>query len=73
MEESLKYKSISYGELAQLYFPKISKKSAAWQLRRWIVANKSLQKNLKKVGFIPGKKNLTPAIVKVLIEGLGEP
>lgn len=73
MEETTISGSYGYGELAQLYFPKISKKSAAWQLRRWIVANKTLQENLKKVGFIPGKKLLTPAQVKVLVDEFGEP
>ena len=35
-EDIFKVRAYGYGELAQLYFPNISKKSASAQLRRWI-------------------------------------
>ena len=38
-EETFKVRAYGYGELAQLYFPGINKKSASWQLRIWLVAN----------------------------------
>jgi hypothetical protein len=36
-EETFKVRAYGFGELAQLYFPNITKKSAAEQLRNWIV------------------------------------
>ena len=73
MEDKFKIKSYGYGELAQLYFPNISKKSASAQLRRWIKMSKAVMPLLLKLGYKPGLRLLTPAHVKVIVEEFGEP
>jgi hypothetical protein len=73
MEEKFKIKTYGYCELAQLYFPNISKKSASVQLRTWIKLNEKLKNELYKAGFIPGKKILTPRQVILIINEIGEP
>ena len=73
MDEQFKIKSYGYGELALLYFPNSTKKSASVQMRRWLRQNESLKKQLKDSGFRPGLKLLTPKQVKILVDFLGEP
>jgi hypothetical protein len=73
MDDKFKIKSYGYGELAQLYFPNISKKSAAAQLRRWIKLSETVLPSLKSHGYKPGLRLLTPAHVKVIIDEFGEP
>jgi hypothetical protein len=73
MEERFRIKSYGYGELAQLYFPNISKKSASAQLRRWIKMSESVLPKLQILGYKPGNRLLTPAHVKVIVEEFGEP
>ena len=73
MEEKFKIRSYGYGELAQLYFPNISKKSASAQLRRWIKMSKAVMPLLLKLGYRAGNRLLTPAHVKVIVEEFGEP
>ena len=73
MDGHFKIKSYGYGELAQLYFPSISKKSASAQLRRWIKLSDTVLPMLKKLGYKPGNRLLTPAHVKVIVDEFGEP
>ena len=73
MEEKFRIKSYGYGELAQLYFPNISKKSASAQLRRWIKSSDTVLPMLKIHGYKPGLRLLTPACVKVIVDEFGEP
>ena len=73
MEEKFKIRSYGYGELAQLYFPNISKKSASAQLRRWIKLSETVLTLLKNHGYKPGLRLLTPAHVKVIVDEFGEP
>lgn len=73
MEEKFKIRSYGYGELAQLYFPNISKKSASAQLRRWILFNELLNEELRSVGMKKGQRILSPKQVDILIKYLGEP
>ena len=72
-EETFKVRAYGYGELAQLYFPSINKKSASWQLRKWLVANGKVLEDLKKWGYKEHKRLLTPAQVKVIVDEFGEP
>jgi hypothetical protein len=72
-EETFKVRAYGYGELAQLYFPNITKQSASVQFRRWIVLNTKLQNELMKIGFKPGLRLLTPKQVKLIVDYLGEP
>ena len=73
MEEKFRIRSYGFGELAQLYFPYISKKSASAQLRRWIRTSKTVLPLLENLGYKIGNRLLTPAHVKVLVEEFGEP
>jgi len=73
MEDKFRLKSYGFGELAQLYFPNISKKSASAQLRRWIKLSDAVLTRLKSHGYKPGIRLLTPAHVKVIVDEFGEP
>jgi hypothetical protein len=73
MEEKFRIRSYGFGELAQLYFPSISKKSAAAQFRRWIRTSKTILPMLENLGYKIGNRLLTPAHVKVLVDEFGEP
>jgi oligoribonuclease NrnB/cAMP/cGMP phosphodiesterase (DHH superfamily) len=46
--ESFKVRAYGFCELAQLYFPQISKQSATIQLRRWLRNNCRLLNELEK-------------------------
>jgi hypothetical protein len=73
MEEKFRIRSYGFGELAQLYFPTITKKSASAQLRRWIKLSKTVMSELENYGYKPGIRLLTPAHVKVIVNEFGEP
>jgi hypothetical protein len=73
MEDKFKIKSYGYGELAQMYFPNISKRSATDQFRKWLVNSTSLMENLKNTGYKPKTRLLKPIQVKLIIESFGEP
>jgi hypothetical protein len=73
MEEPFKIRAFGFGELAQLYFPSITKKSASAQLRRWIVTSSTLLPLLINFGYKPGNRLLTPLQVKVIVDEIGEP
>lgn len=73
MEKDFTIRTYGYGELALLYFPNSSKKSASTQLGRWIQVNDKLANKLKNAGFIKGKRILTPMQVKIIIENIGSP
>jgi hypothetical protein len=73
MDDKFKIKSYGFGELAQMYFPSISKKSAAAQFRRWIRTSKTVLPILENLGYKIGNRLLTPAHVKVLVDEFGEP
>jgi hypothetical protein len=71
--ESFKVRAYGFCELAQLYFPNITKKSASAQLRRWIKLSETVLPMLKNLGYKPGTRLLTPVQVKVIIDEFGEP
>jgi hypothetical protein len=73
MEKEFVIRSYGYCELAMLYFPNSTKKSASAQLGRWIRGNEKLKSQLTEMGFKPRKKILTPFQVKLIVELLGEP
>ena len=73
MEKEFVIRSYSYCELAMLYFPNSTKKSASAQLGRWIRENQTLKNELTEMGLKPGKKILTRRHVKLIVELLGNP
>lgn len=66
-------KAIYLTELAQMYFPRSSTRSAVTQLRRWVILNKDLQKRLDELHYRKGQRALTPLQHEAFIEYLGEP
>ena len=72
-EEKFKVRAFGYGELAQLYFPQITKQSATIQLRRWIRINEKLREALIASGYRRWQKILTPKQVEIIIHFIGEP
>lgn len=73
MDETFTIRTYGFGELAQLYFPNISKNSASWQLNRWIRENSDLTLALEKAGKRKGQRLLSPAQVKLIVQAFGEP
>lgn len=60
-------------ELAQLYFPKSTPRSALHQLHRWIELNPQLTRKLQELYYKPRQRALTPLQYEAVIEWLGEP
>lgn len=73
MKEGFKIKTMGFGELAQLYNPKINPASAANMLRRWIHANPALKLDLKNSGYKKYAKILTPKQVLAIVKVIGPP
>jgi hypothetical protein len=73
MENVFQIRCYPFIELAQLYFPNVTKKSASKQLKKWICLNENLSENLFKHGLGKTLRILSPAQVKLIIEILGEP
>ena len=73
INEPFKVRAFGFGELAQLYFPNITKKSASWQLRLWINASKGLTEKLNEAGYVKGRRLLTPMQVGLIVGEFGEP
>lgn len=60
-------------DLAQLYFPRSTQRSAVTQLRRWVKLNPELQKRLNELHYQKGQRALTPLQHQAITEFLGEP
>ena len=73
MEDKFKIKSYGYGELAQMYFSNISKKSASWQLTLWINQSPKLKLELVKSGRKKRQRLLKPNQVSLIVKEFGEP
>lgn len=73
MEKDFTIRTYGFAELALLYFPNSTKKSASTQLGRWVRQNEHLKKNLRDSGFKPGRRVLTPKQVEILVDIIGEP
>jgi hypothetical protein len=72
-EKGFVLRSYGYCELALLYFPNSTKKSATTQLRRWIRRNDELRRTLIQLGFADRQRILTPRQVEEIIKFVGEP
>lgn len=66
-------KAIYLTDLAQMYFPRSSTRSAVTQLRRWIVLNTELQQRLEELHYQKGQRSLTPLQHEAICHYLGEP
>lgn len=73
MESRIAIRTYGFCELSQLYFPTVSKKSAARNLRLWMQKSIVLQEKLRQAEYIAGQRLLTPKQVTILVEHFGEP
>ena len=67
MEKQFEIRTYGFNELAQLYFPNVSKESATKMFKIWINASSTLIENLKSLGWKKNAKKLTPKQVKELV------
>lgn len=66
-------KAIYMSELAQLYFPRSTARSAMTQLHRWIELNDELKERLRALHFKPRQRALTPLQHEAFLQYLGDP
>jgi len=72
-EKEFEIRPYGFGELACLYFPKCTKKSASRIFSQWIHGNPVLVAKLRQIGWKNRQKILTPMQVKVLVEHFDYP
>ena len=61
------------GELAQMYAPYLTQKSATNRLWDWIKLNTELYDALLRSGYRPTQRYFTSYQVRLIVEYLGEP
>lgn len=69
----LAYRAYAVGEIAQLYYPHISPKSATRNLSRYIWGDNELLLRLQACGYHKGIRQLTPAMVAEIVSAMGKP
>ena len=73
MEKTFEIRTYGFGELAQLYFPHVTKSSASRMLGMWIQTNENLTRTLTEANWKKRAKYFTPKQVKVLLDHLDKP
>lgn len=75
MMNELKFVVKCYGkvELAQMYFPDLSKKVSVAKLRRWMRNCRPLMEELLTGDFHPKTKTFSAREVRLILRYLGEP
>ena len=73
MDQIFTIRTYGFGELAQMYFPAVTPKTASTNLNKWIRTAPELREALFEAGRRPGFKILSPAQVRLIVEVLGEP
>lgn len=68
-----KYSTMSFGQLSSLYFPNVTSSAARRKMRDWIRCNSCLQSALFALGYKEGCRILTPKMVMLVMQHLGEP
>ncbi|KAA6349752.1 hypothetical protein EZS27_002843 [termite gut metagenome] len=71
--ESFHIRSYGKGELALMYFPDRTPKTASKSFKKFVDEHPGLLEKLAKTGLKPLSRTYTPAQVKFIIEALGEP
>ncbi len=72
-QEPFRIRAYGFRELAQLYLPNIKPHSASLRLKAWIDGSPGLLEKLTGLGFKPRIKVLTPEMVRIIVEQLGNP
>ncbi|HEY4785167.1 MAG TPA: DUF4248 domain-containing protein [Bacteroidales bacterium] len=72
-KKSFEIRTFGFGELAQLYFPHVTKSSASRMLGHWIYSCPTLVKELMKLEWKKHAKYFTPKQVKALIKHFDPP
>ena len=67
MEKKFETRTFGFGELAQLYFPQVTKASASRMFSQWIYNCPDLVSKLLELDWKKRAKYFTPKQVKVLI------
>jgi len=67
MEKQFEIRTYGFNELAQLYFPHITKSSASKSFSHWIYSSSTLVEKLTALDWKKRSKNLTPKQVKALV------
>ncbi len=73
MEKSFEIRTYGFNELAQLYFPNVSKSSATKMFGQWIQNNLKLKTSLEENNWRKRSRNLTPKHVKIIIDHFDPP
>ncbi len=60
-------------ELSQMYCPQVKVITSLRTLNRWINASQRLTQALDRLGYNSSIRLLTPGMVRVIVEHLGEP
>lgn len=60
-------------ELAQIYCPDIAPESAWKKMKAWIALSPGLTERLRTLGYDGHTRSFTPAQVRAIVEGIGEP
>lgn len=69
----MKIQALHLKEIAGIYFPNSTPRSANTQIKRWFMYNKALMKALSDAGYVNGQRVFTPKQVQLVFEYLGEP
>jgi hypothetical protein len=72
-DKVFKVRTYGFGELAFEYLPNGAKKSATHFLTRTIKANDDLNQKLLEANYHQNAKILTPLMVSIIVDYLGEP
>ena len=60
-------------ELAEVYLPDLHPRSAHRKLQHWITIYPGLPGRLLSLGYHEGERVYSPAMVRAILESLGEP
>jgi len=66
-QKEFQIRTYGFGELAQLYFPHISKSSASRMFSQWVHSSPQLVQRLNEANWKKRAKYLSPKQVKILI------
>lgn len=73
MEKQFEMRTYGFNELAQLYFPHVTKSSASRMFGNWIHTCPQIVEKLQQTNWKKRAKYFTPKQVKILIEWFDEP